>query len=133
VSQRNGGDWKHGSAELLFTGLADLSFISGERPDDVTVARGAPERARRRLMTNLFASATAHTVQDTLIFGSIRPRFAAHSSSRKQDPRSLWFKMRERRHPNIVAVALANKNARIAWSLLAGDKIYDPRFSVRTA
>jgi hypothetical protein len=30
----------------------------------------------------------------------------------KQDPRSLWLgKMRQRRHPNIVAVALANKNA----------------------
>ena len=51
----------------------------------------------------------------------------------KQDPRSLWVvKMRERRHPNVVAVALANKNARIAWSLLASDKIYDPRLSVRT-
>ena len=33
----------------------------------------------------------------------------------KQDPRSLWLlKMRERRHANVVAVALANKNARIA-------------------
>jgi transposase len=36
----------------------------------------------------------------------------------KQDPRSLWLgKMRQRRHPNIVAVALANKNARIALEL----------------
>ena len=36
----------------------------------------------------------------------------------KQDPRSQWLnKMRQRRHPNIVAVALANKNARIAWSV----------------
>jgi hypothetical protein len=38
----------------------------------------------------------------------------------KQDPRSLWLlKVRERRHANVVAVALANKNARITWSLLA--------------
>jgi hypothetical protein len=50
----------------------------------------------------------------------------------KQDPRSLWLgKMRQRRHPNIVAVALANKNARIAWSLLTSDSVYDVKLSVR--
>src|SRR5271157_3270184 len=44
----------------------------------------------------------------------------------KQDPRSLWLlKMRERRHANVVAVALANKNARIAWGLLASGMNYD--------
>jgi transposase len=52
----------------------------------------------------------------------------------KRDPRSLWLgKMRQRRHPNIVAVALANKNARIAWSLLTSDSVYDARLSVRAA
>jgi len=29
-----------------------------------------------------------------------------------------------RRHTNIAAVALANKNARIAWALLANDREY---------
>ena len=44
----------------------------------------------------------------------------------KQDPRSLWLgSMRQRRHPNIVAVALANKNARIAVSLVTSDSVYD--------
>jgi transposase len=52
----------------------------------------------------------------------------------KQDPRSLWLgKMRQRRHPNIVAVALANKNARIAWSLLSSDSVYDASLSVGAA
>ena len=38
----------------------------------------------------------------------------------KQDARSVWInRMRERRHPNVVAVALANKNARIVWSILS--------------
>ncbi|WP_208852039.1 IS110 family transposase [Paracoccus pantotrophus] len=45
----------------------------------------------------------------------------------KTDPRSQWIdRMREPRHPNIVAVALANKNARVVWSLLAGDEDYRP-------
>ncbi|MEO0625098.1 MAG: hypothetical protein AAF183_23345, partial [Pseudomonadota bacterium] len=35
--------------------------------------------------------------------------------------------MRERRHPNVVAVALANKNARIVWSVLASGDAYQTR------
>ncbi len=38
----------------------------------------------------------------------------------KQDPRSQWIgRMRDRGHPNVVTVALANKNARIVWSILS--------------
>jgi len=49
----------------------------------------------------------------------------------KQDPRSCWLeKLRERRHPNIAAVALANKNARIAWALLSSGEAYNPNLSV---
>jgi len=45
----------------------------------------------------------------------------------KRDPRSRWIgRMRERRHPNVVAVALANKNARIVWAVLSGEKEYRP-------
>ena len=43
----------------------------------------------------------------------------------KQDARSVWInRMRERRHPNVVAVALANKNARIVWSILSKNEDY---------
>lgn len=45
----------------------------------------------------------------------------------KTDARSLWIgRLRERRHPNVVAVALANKNARIVWSVLARNEQYEP-------
>jgi len=45
----------------------------------------------------------------------------------KTDPRSQWIeRMRERRHPNVVAVALANKNARIVWSVLSREEDYRP-------
>ena len=48
-------------------------------------------------------------------------------SARKTDTRSQWInRMRERRHPNVIAVALANKNARIVWSLLSTDQEYRP-------
>ena len=38
--------------------------------------------------------------------------------------RAWLHKLLERRHVNIAAVALANKNARIAWALLARDRQY---------
>jgi transposase len=52
----------------------------------------------------------------------------------KQDPRSRWLaSLRQRRHPNIAAVALANKNARIVWAMLAGNISYEPARSVQAA
>lgn len=61
-------------------------------------------------------------------------RAALGKAEGKQDPRSLWLgKMRERRHPNVVAVALANKNARTVWAMLADDEIYQPERSAQAA
>lgn len=47
---------------------------------------------------------------------------------RRKDPSGdTWLsRLAERRHPNIAAVALANKNARIAFALLAHDRDYQP-------
>jgi len=44
------------------------------------------------------------------------------SASKKLD-KSRWLrKLMERRNPNVAAVALANKNARIVWALLANER-----------
>ena len=52
----------------------------------------------------------------------------------KQDPRSRWLaSLRQRRHPNVAAVALANKNARIVWAMLVGNVSYEPARSVQAA
>ena len=59
-------------------------------------------------------------------------RAALGRAGGKQDPRSRWLgKLRQRRHPNIAAVALANKNARIVWAMLTGDTLYEPALSVK--
>lgn len=40
---------------------------------------------------------------------------------------NLWLtRMLARRPKNVTAVALANKNARIVWALMAIDRVYDP-------
>jgi transposase len=45
----------------------------------------------------------------------------------KVDERSLWLQsLLLRRHKNVVAVALANKMARIIWAMLTKDEVYRP-------
>ena len=57
-------------------------------------------------------------------------RAVLRTAGRKGDTRSRWIeKMRDRRHPNVVAVALANKNARVVWAILSGRTVYQPAFS----
>jgi transposase len=57
-------------------------------------------------------------------------RSALTAAQRSVKPDTPWVtKLAERRHPNIAAVALANKNARIAFALLAHDRDYQPGYS----
>ena len=53
-------------------------------------------------------------------------RAALRTASRHEDRRSRWaFGMEQRRGKNIAAVALANKNARTAWAMLAKESDFD--------
>jgi len=66
-----------------------------------------------------------------MIYGA---RAALARAGGKQDPRSLWLgKLRSRRHANVAAVALANKNARIVWAMLTGNTSYEPKLSMKAA
>jgi transposase len=49
-------------------------------------------------------------------------RSVIQSASKKVDKSSWLRKLMERRNPNVAAVALANKNARIVWALLANER-----------
>lgn len=54
-------------------------------------------------------------------------RSALKAAQHKSDAGETWLtRLAERRNPNIAAVALANKNARIAFALLAHDRDYQP-------
>jgi transposase len=47
---------------------------------------------------------------------------------RNTDAKSVWVqRLKERRHVNVAAVALAAKHARIAWAILAHGTSYQPR------
>lgn len=53
-------------------------------------------------------------------------RAVIRHAKNKTDPRSRWINaLVARSHPNVAAVALANKNARIIWSLLSSGAEFD--------
>ncbi|MBP0625445.1 IS110 family transposase [Cupriavidus consociatus] len=48
-----------------------------------------------------------------------------HFVNRRGDPHSRWIKtLLQRRHPSIATVALANKTARIAWTILTRKEVF---------
>ena len=56
-------------------------------------------------------------------------RSAVRVASGKTNQTSLWLvQLMERRHKNVAAVALANKNARIVWALLTHQREYQSDF-----
>ncbi len=49
----------------------------------------------------------------------------------RDDRLSRWVTgIAKRRHPNVAAVALANKTARMAWAMLRNETNYDPDFAM---
>lgn len=56
-------------------------------------------------------------------------RSALRFAKRKDDRLSRWAtQLATRRHPNVVAVALANKTVRIAWAMLTSESDYHPDY-----
>ncbi len=63
-------------------------------------------------------------VRCVLIHGA---RSMINSAKTKTDPLSLWvLRIAATRHPNVAAVALANKTARIAWAMIRHEADYQP-------
>jgi transposase len=60
-------------------------------------------------------------------------RSAVRTAEHRKDPHSLAInRIKNRRGPNVAAVALANRNARVLWALLKRGQTYRRAyFSVR--
>ena len=62
----------------------------------------------------------------TLLVHGARPIIS--NAKNKSDRISQWVqKLAESRHHNVVTIALANKNARIAWALLTKEQTFQAR------
>ena len=51
-------------------------------------------------------------------------RSVMHFAEKKAEPDGWLRKLMARRNKNVAAVALADKNARIVWALLAKDRMF---------
>jgi transposase len=97
--------FRSGRELSAWLGLVPRQHSSGER----VMLLGISKRGDRYLRTLLI-----HGARTTL-----------RHAGRKPDSRSRWVVgLRERRGPNIAAVALANKNARVLWALLTRGEEY---------
>ena len=55
-------------------------------------------------------------------------RAVIHAAKDKDDPLSQWLmRLTSRRHVNVATVALANKTARMAWSMIRNELDYEPQ------
>jgi transposase len=98
-------DFENGRHMAAWLGLVPRHQATGGR----TVMRGISKRGDQHLRTLLVHGARA----------------VVRTSARKADARSQWVKgLVERRGTNRAIVAVANKNARIVWSLLARGEDY---------
>jgi transposase len=67
-------------------------------------------------------------LRSILIHGA---RAVVHQAKHRDDRLSLWLTdLADRSHPNVAAVALANKTVRMAWVMLRHRKDYDPELAV---
>ena len=58
-------------------------------------------------------------------------RAVVSQAKHREDRLSRWVTdIAIRRHPNVAAVALANKTARMAWAMLRQGTDYDPDFAM---
>jgi transposase len=67
-------------------------------------------------------------LRSILIHGA---RAVVFQAKHKDDRLSQWVtSIAQRRHPNVAAVALANKTVRMAWAMMRNETDYDPGFVV---
>ncbi len=109
----NAQQFKNGRELSAWLGLVPRQHSSGQR----TVLLGISKRGDRYLRTLLIHGARA----------------AARVAERKRYARSIWLsQLKLRGGPNVAAVALANKNARVMWALLARGDSYLVRTSMHS-
>ena len=83
------------------------------------------KQLKRAEMSKYFANLDTY-LRTLLIHGA---RSVINAAEKKAEPESWLKKLMGRRNTNVAAVALANKNARIIWALLAHGRKFHPDYT----
>jgi transposase len=106
----NANSFKNGRQLAAWLGLVPRQHSSGGKP----LLLGISKRGDSYLRTLLILGARA----------------VLRTAERKVGPVPSWLaQLTDRRHTNVAAVALANKNARIVWALLAHERHYQADYA----
>ena len=101
----NAAEFKHGRELAAYLGLVPRHRATGGH----TIMLGISKRGDRYL-------------RSLLIHGA---RAALWTMARRADQHTAWAeRLKLRRGPNVAAVALAHKNARVLWALLRSGQAY---------
>ena len=107
--------FKRGRQMAAWMGLVPRQHSSGGKE----VLLGISKRGDTYLRTLFIHGARA-------VVRAVQVRIARNEPAR--DRTEKWVReLLVRRKPNVVAVALANKNVRVAWALLTGDREFQPQ------
>ncbi len=113
ASVGNARDFGNGRQLAAWLGLVPKQHSTGGK----SVLLGISKRGDSYLRTLLI-----HGARSALLAAQRR-------LDRGEGPADAWLTgLLQRRNPNIAAVALANKNARIIWALLTQDRTYQPGY-----
>jgi len=106
----NGDQFSKGRQMAASIGLTPRQFSSGRKERLLGISKRGDAYLRSILV---------HGARSTI----------AHARH-KDDRLSVWMTdLAKRRHPNIAAVALANKTARMAWAMMRNESDYDPEIA----
>lgn len=113
ASVGNARDFSNGRQLAAWLGLVPKQHSTGGK----SVLLGISKRGDSYLRTLLI-----HGARSAILAAQRR-------LDRGEGPADTWLtELLRRRNPNIAAVALANKNARIIWALLTQGRIYQPGY-----
>lgn len=115
------------TASALVASVGDANSFRNGRQLAAWVGLVPKQHSSGGKQTLLGISKRGDTYLRTLLIHGARSAILA--AQRKADGRGWLHNLLQRRCHNIAAVALANKNARIAWALLAHDREFQPDYT----
>ncbi len=117
------------SATALVATIADARSFKNGRQMSAWLGLVPRQKSSGGKPTLLGISKRGDAYLRTLLIHGARAAIRAAKCRIKGHENSWLAKLLDRRHANIAAVALANKNARTAWALLAHGREFDPSYA----